>query len=581
MKKYMVLLLACMLALVPFNSGAQERLDILHEEIPMANTEATILEQLGILKGTDKGIELEKNVTRAEALAFIARTVGITFEEGSGQCTFSDIENHWAKDIIEAFYRAGYIQGISETEFAPDRTVTGKEFVKILLSALGAENVTLDNAYDLAKKLEILNDNFTKSTVHNNYSLLRSDAVRLCAGALLGETADGKLLKQKLVEEGVYTQMEIDSALTLSSVVTDRGFADAFNSYLEADGNYMFSPLSIKMALAMVANGSDGESKAEIMRVLGTENLTEYNNEMMALIEQYEASDVLTINTANSIWLNSSTSEEVFAEEFQNIIKAFYKGEAQTVNNEDAVQRINAWVNEKTKGKITGIIDKPEFVAALINAVYFKGSWQVEFDEDVTGPGTFYERGGKEATTDFMSRTGYMPYGEHNGVKIVELKYRRDDNNESNTGTDVGMYILMGEGKVENPVALLNQAELSSTRVSLTMPKFKFEFSKSIKEPLQAMGVQSVFEGTKADLSHMFEGTMTKEYLLTDALHKTYIEVNERETEAAAVTGMFAGMTAMPAEPIEFRADHPFTFVIRDNTNGEVLFMGEYAVVSQ
>lgn len=586
MKKLICLLLCAVLLCTALGVSAAETATLSRADIPIAKTSAGQLTRLGMLHGTENGLELERPVTRAEALTMIWRVTGISFADiGYLTPSFADISGHWAYDAIEKFYHAGYIRGTSETTFEPDRTVSGREFVKILLTVMGYDTVTLDNAYELGKQAEVLTNNFSKSAVSQDMELLRSDVARICADALLGKTAEGSMLYQTLIDRGLYTRDDFEGVLWSGSPAAKKsGLADKLNSRMPTDQNYMFSPLSIKMALAMLANGADGQTRDEILTTCGIEDLDKFNAYAKELIETYSQADLLKLEIANSIWINRSRTEQNFNPAFQTKIADFYQGQARIVDNDTAVEAVNGWVNENTYGRIPTIIDSSDFWAALVNAVYFKANWQNEFNKGATSEGTFTDRNGAAHSIDFMHRTGYMRYFASDSLQVVELPYLNHLSHFSEDGTyletevfgnlNVSMYLMMGDGKVSDPQALLEATELDSQYVSLSMPKFEFEYATALDSILKDMGIVTAFDTHNADLRPMFDmGNMW----VTDTVHKTFISVDEEGTEAAAVTAIAAGGSAMPPEPVAVTFDKPFTFVIRDNLNGEILFLGEYA----
>lgn len=180
-----------------------------------------------------------------------------------------------------------------------------------------------------------------------------------------------------------------------------------------------------------------------------------------------------------------------------------------------------------------------------------------------------------------------MRYFSDGDIQAAELPYKNVFGKFSENGEylglddfsniDVSMFLLMSDNEIENAETLLCSAVFENRYVDLSIPKFKIEFSTSLNDIMQKMGVVSAFSEKNADFSNMFE---EKGMFISDTIHKTYISVDEKGTEAAAVTGIGMGGSSMPPEPIEVKFNKPFTFVIRDNSNGEILFMGEYSYIS-
>lgn len=594
MKKLFVWLMTATLLLSVFAPCLAVEQRLSREEIPLLredSAEAAGLKRLGILKGTENGLELGRNVTRAEALALIWRTTGAAFHDiGYNEPSFSDISGHWAEDAIEKFYHAGFINGTSETTFEPDRNVTGQEFVKILLTVMGYDGVTLENAYEKGKETEVLSNNFTISVVYNNENLLRGDAARLCFHALTAKTPEGELLYKTLIDKGLYERNDFEGVLFVgcgTPPAYPANFVDKLNAQMPEDKNYMFSPLSVKMAFAMAANGAEGETRNQLLDALEIENLDSYNDEAKALMERYNQSDVLKLNVANSIWINQDRMAETFTKSFQDTVKEYYNAETNMVTNGNAVETINGWVDKQTNGKIKEIISSNQIEAVLLNAIYFKGTWDKEFNERATQKDLFTDRNGQQTEIDFMNRTGYMPYYRADGLEVVELPYKNVQNTFDENGNpngieqfdfDVSMYLIKGVYRDEQLSSLIENETLSSTYVALSMPKFKIEFDTKLNGIMQNLGATDAFVYGRADFDPMIENG-NGEYYIKDSIHKTYIEVDEKGTEAAAVTAIMVGATGVPVnpEPTVVKFDEPFTFVIRDNTSGEVLFIGEYA----
>ncbi len=385
------------------------------------------------------------------------------------------------------------------------------------------------------------------------------------------------------VEQAVATLVRMHDAI-VGSAASGVAFADNMNAHMPKNQNYMFSPLSVKMALLMAANGASGETRDEILEATGVEDLDAYNEEIQKMLAKYAQSDLLRLEVANSVWLNSDKTAQRFSKDYLNKLTDVFGATADVVTNENAVSRINGWVNDKTEGKIPTIIseENKDFWAMLINAVYFKGRWLKEFNKGATAEDVFTDRNGQEAKIDFMNRTAWMGYVKTNGVEVVELPYLTLEEVFNEAGeyvetkrledVNVSMYLMMGD-KAFSPEAVLKTAELGTEYVALSVPKFKVEYSTGLNDILMSLGIQKAFT-TEAEFSDMFDsGTMW----IDSTIHKTYISVDEEGTEAAAVTALGMAGSALPPEPIEVKYNKPFTFVIKDTTNGEILFMGEYA----
>jgi len=555
-------------------------------EIPiMSEDDATAqgLYELGILKGTGESLELDRNITRAEAVALIFRVhyensgaIGVPSPE------FDDLDNHWAYKEVTAAKKMGIVEGVGDRKFEPDRIVTGREFAKMLMSTLGYGGITIENVYDMALDAELLTNNYAKIVVETNATLLRGDAARILWGAFLAKTPDGQLYKDKLVEYGKFTEEDYIGTLVVgcgSPAATTESFTDKISAQMPDDKNYMFSPLSIQLAFAMAANGASGETQAEMLKALGISDLDEYNERAMALIEEYKNAGALRLDIANAVWLNKDNADFNFNKEYTALLNKYYGAEANVSDNEKIVGEVNGWVNDKTNGKIPTIIQNPDFASILLNAVYFKGAWENEFSKSATAPDTFTDRNGKETQIDFMNQTGYFNYYNHDGLEVLELPYKNVVYNEETQDNefydfDISMYLVRGDYN-EGNFGYIASNKMVNERIKLSMPKFKFEFDIGLNDIMKNLGIDIAFDANRADFTKMVDsGNM----FIADSIHKTYIGVDEEGTEAAAVTAiMMEATSARPKEPIVVKYDTPFTFVIRDNKNNVTLFIGEYA----
>lgn len=371
------------------------------------------------------------------------------------------------------------------------------------------------------------------------------------------------------------------------------GFADSLVRAADAEGNWSLSPYSIRLCLAMLTNGAKGDTRQELLEALQIDDLEAFNESVKKQLETYDGyGRIMSLNTANSLWLNQSWFGgkgeylPVFAEQMDK----YYRATVEEVTNADSVERVNAWVNEKTNGKIPSILteDNRNFVTALVNAVYFKAAWEQEFSPELTDKAEFTNADGAVSEVDMMHQTGGFGYYSTPGVEAVKMDYRNyavdneeGDNWEHFSDADFSMYLIKADGRldVQN---LLDNAEFTSGKVRLSVPRFKVEYAAELDKALGALGVKTAYDEEKADLTAMLDPSSLPggQHFLETVLHKTYIAVDEKGTEAAAVTAAVdeAG-SAMPTRPVlvrEFTADGPFWFAIRDNTGGEILFVGQY-----
>lgn len=356
-------------------------------------------------------------------------------------------------------------------------------------------------------------------------------------------------------------------------------FKDEFNilKFMPDDKNYMVSPFSLKMAMSLAANGADGTTKDEILTAFGIDNLDSYNTAAKELIERYEDTSSVKLNVANSIWLNKDVAGKdiKFTDEYKKLVSEYYKGTASEEDAKNIAKKINSWVEKKTNNKIKDLLPEGDakFLSVLVNTIYFKGEWAEQFEEYATKEEDFTDRNGKVEKTDFMHITERYRFYEDENMKMVRVPYK---------GGQTAMYLVLptNEDKMDIAAALDN---MNSYEVRLSFPKFKTEYSLSFKEILKHIGIEKAFEKWEAEFDEvMFEGVKESENVyVDDVLQKTFIEVDEKGTEAAAATAVIinkaTSMGPGMEEIKEFKADRPFIYFIRDDVTHEVLFIGEYA----
>ena len=386
------------------------------------------------------------------------------------------------------------------------------------------------------------------------------------------------------------------NALTTSAYASPEEpetFSDALVRALDAEGNWSMSPYSIRLCLAMLANGAKGETQQELLNALRIDDLDAFNQSVKDLLETYDSyARIMSFDTANSLWLNQSRfdGEGEFLPDYVREMDKYFRAAVEEVTDADSVERVNEWVNEKTKGKIPTILteDNREFVTALVNAVYFKAAWENEFPEGCTDEADFANADGTTGTVDMMHQTNGFGYYSTPGIEALKMDYRKyavdnweGDNWEFFRDADFSMYLIKADDAIDVQY-LLDGAEFVYGDVDVSVPKFKVEYGAALDDALQALGVKAAYDPDKADLTAMLDSTGLPggQHFLDTVLQKAYIAIDEKGTEAAAVTAAMSGAGAeMPSRPAlvrTFTADEPFRFVIRDNNNGEILFVGQY-----
>jgi serine protease inhibitor len=339
--------------------------------------------------------------------------------------------------------------------------------------------------------------------------------------------------------------------------------------------NIFISPLSISTALTMTQNGAEGMTKTQMQEVLQTSNLDieSVNQAYQYLLNTLpELDPSVQLDLANSIWYHEDFP--VYPE-FLEVNATYFNSEVVEADFRDplTVDLINTWVSDNTNAKIPIILNEIPQAAImyLINAIYFKGDWQYTFDEDITYETSFFKNDGSPVTIDMMGWEGAteLPYFENELFQAVDLPY--GDGKFSMT-----LLLPKNELGIEGVVPELNEqnweawmGSFVNQEVNYQMPKFKLEYKKELKDILFALGMEDVFTG-KADLSKIGPGGL----FVSKVLHKSFLEINEQGTEAAAVTIVGVETTSVPSIPYMI-LNKPFLLFIRDNVSNSILFMGQ------
>ena len=279
------------------------------------------------------------------------------------------------------------------------------------------------------------------------------------------------------------------------------------------------------------------------------------------------------LKIANSIWYRQEFSfEPAFIEVNQTFFDATV--EALDFSDPDAKNTINQWVKENTNGKIEEIVDQidPEIVMFLINAIYFDGKWTYKFDKDQTETAAFTRADSTQKSVQMMHVTGDFQYFENELFQAVDLPYGAEFYSMAVLlpKPGVGADAVIAEFNQENWMAWTGSFD--TRPVELALPKFKLEFETGLQEVLTALGMGVAFAQANANFRAMYAGP--ENVYIDKVKHKTFVEVTEDGTEAAAVTSVEIGVTSVQP-PVAMRVDRPFVFVIRENHSGTLLFMGK------
>ncbi len=344
----------------------------------------------------------------------------------------------------------------------------------------------------------------------------------------------------------------------------------------ELNQNVFISPLSISYALGMTLNGASGKTYDSIKNTLNISTLSpdEINQNYKSLMELLVNLDPKVIfKIANSIWHRNDLPVE---KDFIEVNKKYFNAQVSGLDFDDAyaAQIINTWVDKNTNGKIKSIVPEPIpklVVMYLINAIYFKGSWAYQFDTNRTKNDKFILPNGSQMVCEMMNITGDFKYYEDEYLQMIDLPY--GDNKFSMT-----IVLPKGNKNIDEFVSEISEIQwdnwiqnLQIKEGDLFVPKFKIEFKKSLNDVLKAMGMDIAFDHRRAEFKNI---SKVGDLHITNVLHKTFVEVNEEGTEAAAVTSVEIGVTSIQ-ERFVMRVDRPFFFVIRDKHSETLIFMGK------
>lgn len=370
--------------------------------------------------------------------------------------------------------------------------------------------------------------------------------------------------------------------------------ADLYRQLRGRDGNLFFSPVSMSTALAMTYAGARGKTADEMARVLHFSLPQErLHPAMKLLLDRLNADGAqgsYKLFLANAVW---AQKDYQFNQDFLQVLSDQYDAginQADFAHNaEQSRKTINAWVAEHTAQHILDLLAQappPETRLILTNAVYFKGTWQEQFDTKETQDGDFNVALPmmKHVAAPFMHRTGDFGYLNGGTFQVLEIPY------ENNA---LSMIIFLPDSPIGLPIMeqMMNGASLAGwlgrlqpNKVIVSLPKFKIEAQFEMVGTLRQMGMLQPFDPKTADFSGIAELAPQEKLYISAVVHKAYVDVGEEGTEAAAATGVeIAKATAVyRSEPIPvFNADHPFLFLIRDNQSGSILFMGRVADPTQ
>lgn len=350
---------------------------------------------------------------------------------------------------------------------------------------------------------------------------------------------------------------------------------ELYEIYSKRHTNFLLSPYSIHIALAMAKEGALGVTLEQMTEVMGEDPVT-------------ISSDTLSV--ANAIWTRCHVQPD-----WLNTIKTKYNGRATDIRSIPSPEdMINNWVSVHTKNKIDKILDeplKPDDKMVITNAIHFKDDWRHQFKEKNTKKDQFYISEDDTVEVDMMHLRGHddrkMYYAETEELQVLEMRYTTDVGNDKIVmnimlpKSRTGRVLPADVGNIGKIMDMFSNAARFKI-VDLWMPKLKMECKYSLKSDLIQMGMPIAFTDS-ANFKNMSlepspDNPELKGLKIGDVLHKTYVDINEEGTEAAAVTGIvmraLCASMPMPEERIKFRVDHPYVFLIRHVATDTILFMG-------
>lgn len=449
-------------------------------------------------------------------------------------------------------------------------------------------------------KLSVNNKKIAKASQKGRYIIIKgkkkgsTKVIVKCKSkkAVIKVTVIGKGESDKKPAKHTETPEEVTkAAVSLSpyaSSVNSFG-CDTFTRLKNNNENTFISPLSIHMALSMLACGAGGETYNQLASALGISDMNEWNSAMSRYVRGSLDKDV-QLHIANSVWLGQKlkpSPDEVFVSPLKNNYNAeVFKN---VPFNRDTADKANAWASENTDKMIPQIVDSfnEETVAMLMNAIYFDAQWTGRFDKNSTQDETF--KGSKGNTTIKMMNMSRVrkKYFKNEHMKGLEMtygsgKYAMDillsADDYANTAD---VWNSLTKEQRENTILEFTKDGIFSNIKTLKFPKFELEYSvdSKLKTVLNDMGITDAFNMINADFSKIGTGSGGENIFISDIIHKTALKVDEDGTKAAAVTAIvMSAVSAVIPEPvydIDFIVDRPFILMIRDTVSGMVLFIGE------
>ena len=392
--------------------------------------------------------------------------------------------------------------------------------------------------------------------------------------------------KSSKVSETI-SDMEEESTLQLPKNFVKLPFGEANNSFAfklfdqindnsKSDENIIISPLSVAFALSMTLNGAEGSTEQAMLQTLELSGYTKA--ELNQAIENlssiiFDKDSGVDITLANSVWSRSDIS---INKEFISVLERYYKAESKQfkAGDKNTAKLVNSWIEDKTDGMIKDMLDRVDndIIMMLVNAICFKGMWTNPFSENATVDAPFYPTTDKQVTVKMMNLTKSFNYFDGEGYKMVELPY-------GDERFAIDIFLPDNDSDIQGFLEEINVGEITNATqnmsrqsVKISLPRFKYEYKKELKEILSDMGMAIAF-GDGANFSGISQNA---KLAIDNVTHKAFIETTEEGTKAAAATVVGVKlMSARPIEPINFVIDRPFFYIIRDTESNVAIFIGK------
>ena len=374
----------------------------------------------------------------------------------------------------------------------------------------------------------------------------------------------------------------VESPMLKNSGVATGYNQSAWNLYRQLSaggGNVLVSPYSIGMAMSMALSGARGETKLQMQTALhlkmSDEELHQGSQKLLRDMGRFASDSSVEMTVANALFINPEF--ELVSSEFVSLLSQSYDAE---IFREQNLDLINAWVNQKTKTKIPKILERlhQNSVAVILNAVYFKSNWAIQFDKEMTEPLDFFVNQDTVIQVPMMQKTDHYSLAYRDSYQALRMPYVSDD---------LSMVVILpmqksGLTALEESLSLSELHEVlqelndnQPSKVKVGIPKFKVEYSVSLVEPYKNMGMIDAFSASEADFGGITGQEGAKGLIWIDQIqHKAFLEVNEEGSEAAAATAVAFATRSMAMTP-EFIVDRPFLYLIEDKKTGLILFMGK------